>query len=175
MVSSLEKNGEIRSSNYSRGRNISVWSSGSTTLCALTHQHFVAVRSASNRPPSSKQMGDRCSGTKLSLRWRKSEESAIFQWSNPSVFLPVEFFSKHPQTRHDILDITTLCFVILFSKKSRWFCKPLWFRYHVWIRRNASPPCVINMRIFFHVWNLMKFESKKSINNWGHLAGFIFV
>ena len=85
--------------------------------------------------------------------------AALLSFDNTS--FSVEFFSKHPQTRHDILNITTLRFVILFSKKSRWFCKPLWFRYHVWIRRKASPPCVINMRIFFPCVKFDKVRKQK--------------
>ena len=29
-------------------------------------------------------------------------------------------------------------------------------------RRNASPSCVINMKIFFNVWNLIKFKEQKN-------------
>ena len=54
-----------------------------------------------------------------------------------------------------------------------WFYIPLWFHYHVWICCNASPPCMINMKIFSHVWNLIKFKRQKY--NWGSLACFIFV
>ena len=42
---------------------------------------------------------------------------------------------------------------IFFFLEITWFCIPLWFRYHVWICCNASPPCVINTKIFSHVWN----------------------
>ena len=111
----------------------------------------------SNRLPSSKQN----LVARRVLRWWKSEESAIFQWSNKlqtvlkfSLCFPVECFSKHPQKRRDILNTTTLHFFMhFFFVKITWFCIPLWLRYHVWIRCNASPPCVINMKIFSHVWN----------------------
>ena len=33
-----------------------------------------------------------------------------------------------------------------FFLEITWFCMPLWFRYHVWIHCNASPPCMINMK-----------------------------
>ena len=58
------------------------------------------------------------------LRRQKSEKSVIFQWSNKlqpvlkfSLSFPVECFSKHPQKRCDILNTTTLHFLIHF------FCK----------------------------------------------------
>ena len=98
--------------------------------------------------------------------------AALLSFDNTS--FSVEFFSKHPQTRHDIFNITTLRFVILFSKKSRWFCKPLWFRYHVWIRRNASPPCVINMRIFFPCVKFDKVRKQKKHKYLRLLGWFYF-
>ena len=33
--------------------------------------------------------------------------------------------------------------------------------YQVLIRHNAIPPCVINMKILFHVWNLILFKGQK--------------
>ena len=42
------------------------------------------------------------------------------------------------------------------------------------LARNASPPCVINMKIFFfHVCNLIKFKGEKY--NWGSLAFFLYI
>ena len=49
----------------------------------------------------------------------------------------------------------------LFFLEIKWFWVPLWFRYHVWIGRNASPPCKINMELFFHLWNLIKLKEQK--------------
>ena len=99
------------------------------------------------------------------LRWRKSEESAIFQWSNKlqtvlkfSLCFPIECFSNHPQKCRDILNTTTLHFFFL---EITWFCIPLWFCYHVWIDCNASPPCVINMKIFSHMSNLINFKRER--------------
>ena len=47
------------------------------------------------------------------LRWRKSVESAIFQWSNKfSLCFPIECFSKHAQKCRDILNTTTLHFFL---------------------------------------------------------------
>ena len=55
------------------------------------------------------------------LRWQKSEESAIFQWSNKlytipkfSSCFPVECSSKHPQKRCDILNT-----MFNFTKKNK--------------------------------------------------------
>ena len=69
----------------------------------------------------------RATGRHLQKRWKthRDEESlkkvAIFQWSNKFytvlkffVSFPVECFSKYPQTRHDILNATTLRFEIRF-------------------------------------------------------------
>ena len=44
---------------------------------------------------------------------------------------------------------------------------------HTFVISKESPPCVINMKIFFHVWNLMKFKREKY--NWGSLPCFTFV
>ena len=82
----------------------------------------------------------RAAGRHLQKRWKTDlearrvydEESlkkvAVFQWSNKfgtvlTFFFRfiVECFSKHPQTRHDILNATTLRFEIRFSNKSRDF------------------------------------------------------
>ena len=45
----------------------------------------------------------------------------------------------------------------------KWFLALLWFRYQVWIRHNASPSRVINMKIFFHVWILITFKRQNII------------
>ena len=59
-------------------------------------------------------------------------------------------------------NMTTLLFhqktCDLFFLKITWFCVPWWFCYQVLIRHNAIPSCVINMKIFFHVWNLILFK-----------------
>ena len=107
--------------------------------------------------------------TRRVLRRRKSEESAIFQWSNKlstvlkfSLCFPIECFSNHPKKCRDILNTTTLHFLFtFFFLEIMWFCIPLWFRYHVWIHCNASPPCVINMKIFSHMSNLINFKREK--------------
>ena len=67
----------------------------------------------------------------------------------------------HPQTRHDILNATSSRFEIRFFLQITWFCVPLWFCYQLWLGCNASPPCVINVMIFSHVWNLVKFRTEK--------------
>ena len=71
---------------------------------------------------------------------------SVFQWSNKFWIVlkfffrfSVESFSKHPQTCHNILNATTLCFEIRFFLQITWFCVPLWFRYQLWLSRNASP------------------------------------
>ena len=58
----------------------SVWSSWPTTLY---HSSISWLLERSDRLPSSKQMEDQSSDKiRRVLRWRKSKESAIFQWSN---------------------------------------------------------------------------------------------
>ena len=158
MASSREKSREIRSSNYSRGRNSSAWSSWLTTL-KHSAQHFVAGMKRKQQATIFKT-GQRpiyWQEARVLRRW-KSEEGAVFQWSNNlqtvnkfSFQFPVECCSKHPRTGHDD---TSLC--DSFFLEMTWFCihVPLWFCYQVWICCNASPPCEINMKIFFHVWNL---------------------
>ena len=77
--------------------------------------------------------------------------------------IQVVFAARFIWRRHS--NTTTLRFLWktcdLFFLEITWLCVPLWFRYQVWIHRNASPPCVINIKIFFHVWNLVKFKGQK--------------
>ena len=55
-----------------------------------------------------------------------------------------------------------------------WFCIPLWYRYQVCIYRNAIPPCVINMKIFFHGWNFNKVQKRKIIVKVPFLVLFLY-
>ena len=49
-----------------------------------------------------------------------------------------------------------------FSEKHAWDLFQFLEITRFCVRRNASPPCVINMKIFFHVWNLIKFKGQKN-------------
>ena len=59
--------------------------------------------------------------------------------------------------------IVTLKTCNLFFLKITLFCVPWWFCYQVLICRNAIPPCVINMKMLFHVWNLILFKGQNII------------
>ena len=48
-----------------------------------------------------------------------------------------------------------------FFLKIMWFCVPWRFCYHSLIFLDAIAPCVISMKILFHVWNLILFKGQK--------------
>ena len=87
----------------------------------LTQEHFVAGTKREQQAATFKRRWK----TDLVARRVQDNESlkkvAVFQWSNKFQTVlkfffrfPVECFSKHPQTRHDILNATTLRFEIRF-------------------------------------------------------------
>ena len=133
------------------------------------------VRSASNRPPSSKQMEDRSGGKKsfktTKVPYSSWKISCRLSLSFSSVFPSNAFQNIH---KHNTIFLTQQHFVLWFVfLRNTWFnfCIPLWFRYQVWF--TVTQVYVINMKIFFHVWNLIGFQRQKY--NWGSLAWFIFV
>ena len=83
--------------------------------------------------------------------------TASRQWLDPSLIFAARFIWR----QHS--NMTTLPFHRktcndLFFLKITWFCVPWWFCCQVLIRRNAIIPCVINMKILFHLWNLILYK-----------------
>ena len=50
----------------------------------------------------------------------------------------------------------------------------LWFRYQIWRRHNASPPCIINMKILLDVWTSIKFKREKCSLRFLVLFSFLY-
>ena len=87
--------------------------------------------------------------------WKDCTDSR--QWLHPSLIFAARFIWRQHSNMTTLLFHRKTCSDLFFLKIT-WFCVPWWFCYQVLIRRNAIIPCVINMKILFHVWNLILYN-----------------